>query len=149
MTGTRQLLYVLALLEAGLTILATLGQTLTMGGGPAYAVVGLVEAALYVVAGVAVARGRRYGAIVLIICEGIRLVGFTLSTMVALLPWVGMPLTVMTLIDGYLLPNIVIILAARSLPARPVPVAPPDPTLDIREPGLVADETAMVSAAVA
>jgi hypothetical protein len=122
--GIRHVLYVLALLEAGLAVMAALGQLIAMGGNPLYVAVGLAEAVLYVVAGAAAARGRRYGVVILIVCECVRLTGFTLSVLVGLLPWVELPLTVATLTDGLVLPIAVIILAACSLPVRPLPSAP-------------------------
>lgn len=117
--GIRHLVYVLALLEASLTVLAALGQALMMGGSLLYFAAGCAVAALYIVAGVAASRGRRYGIVILIVSESLRLTGFSLSILIGLLPWVELPLTVATLTDGVVLPLALIILAGCALPLRP------------------------------
>jgi hypothetical protein len=113
MTGYRHLLYVLALTEAGLAVLAALGATLAMGGNPLYLLSGLAVAAVYVVAGL---NGRRRWALItLIAIESLRLVAFGLSAVLGALPWVQLTLTVSTLTDSVLLPAAMIVVAGRLL----------------------------------
>lgn len=127
-TMDRRLLYVLALFEAGMSLLATLGGTLFMGADPLYLAVGTAVATLYIVAGLAALRGRRWGLLTLAICEGVRLAGFGLSELIGLLPAVQLTLTGATLVDSFVLPAIVAIMAATQFigsAAVAVPVALP------------------------
>ena len=113
------MLYVLALFEAGLCVLAALGQMI--GAGTAfYLVPGLGIAALYACAGVVVRRGGRWGAVALLVLDGARLSGFLISATLGLLPWVELSLTGATLVDGLLLPALVLGLSARVLAAPAV-----------------------------
>ncbi len=131
MAGQRHLIYVLALFEAALALIATLGQAVTMGGNPFYIVTGVAEAALFIVAAAVAASGRRWGLIVLIVCDGLRLTGWGLSTLIGLLPWVQLPLTGATLTDGLILPLAVVLLAARlwSRTSRPPAATQAEPAL--------------------
>lgn len=134
MTLDRRLLYVFALLEAGMAGLATLGGTLFMGANPLYIGIGAAIVTVYVVAGQAASAGRRWALITLLACETLRLVGFALSLLVGLLPQVELTLTGATLADGLILPAIVVVMVARQLAVRRP--APTTPTL--RMPELVA-----------
>jgi hypothetical protein len=115
-TERRHLVYLLALLEAGLALLAALGQGLFLAS-PLALLAGAAIAALFITAGAAARRGRRWGLVALIIADGVRLAGFALSAAIGLFPWVELPLTGATLVDGLLLPIAIIALAALALPA--------------------------------
>jgi hypothetical protein len=121
MSGQRQIVYVLALFESALCILATVGQMIG-AGTPLYLVPGLAIAALYVCAGVSARGSRRWGLVALIVLDGVRLSGFLLSATLGLLPWVQLPVTGATLVDGLLLPVLVVGVAARLLAATTVAV---------------------------
>ena len=123
----RRLLYVFALLEAGMAALATLGGLIFMGPDPFYIVFGAGIVALYVVAGQAASRGRRWGLIALLACECVRVTGFGLSALIGALPWVELTLTGATLTDGLILPVVVAVMAATQLIRRPIPDAPAPP----------------------
>jgi hypothetical protein len=120
-TERRHLVYLLALLEAGLALLAAIGQGLFLAS-PLALLFGGAVAALFITAGAAARRGRVWGLVALIIADGVRLAGFALSAAIGLFPWVELPLTGATLVDGLLLPIAVITMAALALPA-PVAVA--------------------------
>jgi hypothetical protein len=107
-----RLLYVLVLFEAGMSLLSTLGGTLFMGGDPWYLGVGLAVAALYIAAGQAASRGRRWGLLTILIAECLRLTGFGLSTLIGLTPWVQVTLTGASVLDSLILPAIVAVVAA-------------------------------------
>jgi hypothetical protein len=124
------MLYVLALFEAALCVLATLGQMI--GAGTAlYLIPGFGIAALFITAGAAVRRGRRWGLVALLVLDGVRLSGFLLSAGLGLLPWVELPVTGATVVDGLLLPATVVTLSAWQLAATPIQSspAPIEPTL--------------------
>jgi hypothetical protein len=125
MTMDRRLLYMFALLEAGMSALATLGGTIFMGFSPFYLGFGFGVVALYIVAGQAASQGRRWGLLTLIVCESVRLTGFGLSAMIGLLPWVELTLTGSTLTDGLILPGIVAVMAAMQLINRSPGARPP------------------------
>lgn len=126
----RRLLYVFALLEAGMSGLATLGGLLFMGLSPLYIGSGLAVVVLYVAAGQAASRGRRWGLLTLIICESVRLIGFALSGLIGMLPWVELTLTGSSLTDGFILPSIVAVMAAVQLVNRPAATIPGAPAAD-------------------
>ncbi|HEY1485872.1 MAG TPA: hypothetical protein VGF84_07195 [Micromonosporaceae bacterium] len=121
----RRVLYVLALFEAGMVLLAMVGGAIFMGGALWYIGCGLAVAATYVVAGQAAANGRRWGLVTLLVAELLRLTGFLLSLVIGLLPWVDPTLTGASLADSLILPVIVAAMALRLLiTAPPVPVPP-------------------------
>lgn len=136
MSGHRQLLLVLALLQAAFGLLAALGQLLFVAGNPAYLAVPLLRAALLVTAA---AVGRRWGTVAIVVLEGLSVAGFWVSAAVGLLPWVDATITPVGLLANVALPGAMAYLAARLLAAAPprppapaaaVPVpAPPAPTL--------------------
>jgi hypothetical protein len=121
MNELRPTLYALALFEAGLCVLAALGQAIA-AGTPLYLVPGLSIATLFIVAAVSVPAGRRWGLVTLLVLDGVRLSGFLLSATLGLLPWVQLPVTGATVADGLILPAIVVTLSARLLSATPIPV---------------------------
>ena len=127
MSGHRQLLLVLALLQAAFGLLAALGQLLFVAGNPAYLAVPLVRAALLVTAA---AVGRRWGMVAIVVLEGLSVTGFWVSAVVGLLPWVDVTVTPVGLLANVALPSAMAYLAARLL-AAPVPAASagPAPTL--------------------
>jgi hypothetical protein len=125
MTGQRHLLYVLALAEAGLTVLASLGQFVSMGLNGLYLLWGAAVAALYVVAGLKGSRGRRWALIILITAESVRLVGVLLSVLLGLVPFLQATFTATSVVDSVLLPGAVLWLAVAILRYRPA--AEPEP----------------------
>ena len=138
MSGHRHLLLVLALLQAGAGLLAALGQLLFTGANPLYLVAPLGRAALLVTAAAAVAGGRRWGAVTVIVLEGLSVFGFWLSGLVGVLPWVDDTVTMTGLLGNALLPAAVLCLAVRVLAAtgaRPaIVVAGPPPLVPTRRP---------------
>ena len=131
MSGHRQLLLVLALLQAAFGLLAALGQLLFVAGNPAYLAVPLVRAALLVTAA---AVGRRWGVLAILVLEGLSVTGFWVSALIGLLPWVDATVTPVGLLANVALPGAMTYLAARLLAAAtpaPIAAAParPAPTL--------------------
>jgi len=120
-SGHRQLLLVLALLQAAFGLLAALGQLLFVAGNPAYLAVPLVRAALLVTAA---AVGRRWGMVAIVVLEGLSVTGFWVSAVVGLLPWVDVTVTPVGLLANVALPGAMAYLAARLLAARPAPPGP-------------------------
>jgi hypothetical protein len=140
MGGYRHLLFVLALLQAGMGLLAAAGQLLFTGANPLYLAAPLGRAALLVTAAAAAAAGRRWGPVAVIVLEGLSVFGFWLSGLVGLLPWVDDTVTMTGLLGGVLLPGAMLYLAVRVLtgagsppvvtvvgppPGRPLPVPVP------------------------
>ena len=118
MSGQRHLLYVLALLEAALCLLAALGQ-MVAGANVVFGVPGLAITALYLTAGRAIVRRRRWGLVTFLVLESVRLVGFSLSAALGLLPWVQLPLTGATFADSVILPVVVMLLVGTVLSEEP------------------------------
>ncbi len=127
MGGHRHLLFVLALLQAGMALLAALGQLLFTGANPLYLAAPLGRAALLVTAAAAAAAGRRWGPVAVIVLEGLSVSGFWLSGLVGLLPWVDDTVTMTGLFGDVLLPAAMLYLAVRVLAGAgsPVPGRPP------------------------
>ncbi|HEY2794367.1 MAG TPA: hypothetical protein VGJ28_18540 [Micromonosporaceae bacterium] len=123
----RRILYVLALFEAGATLVALLGGALFMGGAWWYVLPGLALAALYIVAGQAGADGRRWGLVTLFTAEMVRVTAFGLGLLIGLLPWVNFALTGAALADALVLPALLAAIAIRVLIRPPAP--PLAPTL--------------------
>jgi hypothetical protein len=116
MKGYAQLGYVLVLLQAGLTAVATLGEVVVMGGSPLYLPVPLAHTVVLIVAGSNIRRP--WAAITLIVLESVSLLGFWLSVTVGYLPWVVYPVNLTGLLTDLMLPAAVLLLALWSL-ARP------------------------------
>ncbi len=115
MKGYAHLALVLVLLQAGSTVLAMLGEVLVMGGNPLYLPVPLLHAALLIVAAAAIRR--RWGAVTLIVAESLSLLGFWLSVVIGLLPWVVYPVNLTGLLTDVAIPTAVALLALRSVTA--------------------------------
>jgi hypothetical protein len=143
-SGHRNLLLVLALVQAALGGLAALGQLLFTGGNPVYLPVPVARAVLLVVAALAAGAGRRWGAVVLIVLAGLSVAGWWLSALVGVLPWVDDTVNLVGLLANLALPAATLWLAVSCLRGgprrappggRPValpggsPVARPAPTL--------------------
>jgi hypothetical protein len=116
MKGYAHLALVLVLLQGGTTLLAMLGELVVMGGNPLYLPVALAHAALVIVAGAAIRRV--WGAIVLLVLECFSVLGFWLSVLVGLLPWVVYPVNLVGLLTNLLIPGTLALLAIRSLADR-------------------------------
>jgi hypothetical protein len=121
-SGHRHLLLVLALLQAALGLLAALGQLLFTGANPLYLVAPLARAALLVAAA---GSGRRWGLVALLVLEGLSIVGFFLSGLVGLLPWVDTTVNLVGLLANLAVPGVMLWLALRLLTA-------PRPALAVR-----------------
>jgi hypothetical protein len=131
-SGHRYLLLVFAVLQAAAGVLAALGQLLFTGANPLYLIAPLGRGILLVTAASATAAGRRWGAVAVIVLEGLSVVGFWVSAAVGLLPWVDTTVNLVGLLANLLLPAAMVYLAARTLPVpapRPAPVRVPAPTL--------------------
>jgi hypothetical protein len=127
-----RLLYMFALLEAGMSLLAMLGGAIFMGGAWWYVGFGLLVAAVYIVAGQAASRGRRWGLVVLLVAECVRLTGFGLGAIIGAMPWVQLTVSGATLVDSLVLPVIVAVMVLLRLTRAPAPiVAPLEPTLEL------------------
>jgi hypothetical protein len=131
-SGHRHLLFVLALLQAGMGLLAALGQLLFTGANPLYLAAPLGRAALLVTAAAAATAGRRWGPVAVIVLQGLSVFGFWLSGLVGLLPWVDDTVTMTGLLGNVVLPAAMLYLAVRVLatagrPARVIAAGPPGP----------------------
>jgi hypothetical protein len=111
-SGHRYLLLVLALLQAALGLLAAAGQLLFTGANPLYLVAPLARAVLLIIAA---ASGRRWGLITVVCLEGLSLLGFGISGLVGLLPWVDNTVNLVGLLTNLTLPAVMIWLALRLL----------------------------------
>jgi hypothetical protein len=118
MAGHRHLLFVLALLQAGMGLLAAAGQLLFTGANPLYLAAPLGRAALLVTAAAAATAGRRWGPVAVIVLEGLSVFGFWLSGLVGLLPWVDDTVTMTGLLGNVVLPGAMLYLAVRVLAVR-------------------------------
>jgi hypothetical protein len=118
----RQLAYVLVLLQAAMGALAGLGEVVVMGGNPIYLLVPAIRAALLVI--VAVQLARRWAAITLIVLEGVSLIGFWLSVLAGMTPWVDYPVNLVGLLTNVVLPGVVLYLAVWVLANRRSAVVP-------------------------
>jgi hypothetical protein len=116
MKGYAHLALVLALLQAGFTSLAMLGEVIVMGGNPLYLPVPLVHSALLVVAASAVRKP--WGATVALVVEAWSIVGFWLSVLVGALPWFVYPVNLTGLLTDLVVPACVMYLALCSLAYR-------------------------------
>jgi hypothetical protein len=116
MKGYAHLALVLVLLQAGVTILAALGEVVMMGGNPWYLPVPLLHTVVLVVAGANIRRP--WAAITLMALEGLSLLGFWLSVVIGVLPWVDYPVNPVGLLTDFALPAAVLYLALWSLVYR-------------------------------
>jgi hypothetical protein len=121
--GHRHLLFVSALLQAGLGLLAALGQLLFTGANPVYLVTPMARAALVIVAA---GSGRRWGLHTILVLEGLSVAGFWVSIGVGMLPPVDATVNLVGLLTNLALPGAMIWLAAWLLTdrSRLAPVTP-------------------------
>jgi hypothetical protein len=113
-----ELARLLLLMMAGLTLLAMVGQIVLMGT-LWYAVVPIMKAALLMVLARKVAALRRWAMITTIVVAGVSLAGFTLSSLVALLPQLDHTVTLTGLLTEIALPITLIVLCAQLLAVTP------------------------------
>jgi hypothetical protein len=116
MRGYADLARVLVVLQAGLGILALLGQLVVNGGNPLYLPVAVAHTALLLAC--AAAPHRRWAMVTLVVLEGLSVAGFWVSLAVGLLPWVVYPANLVGVLTDLVLPAAVLYLAARLLAAR-------------------------------
>jgi hypothetical protein len=116
MKGYAQLGYVLVLFQGSLTLLAMFGQVVVAGGNPLYLPIPLLHTVLLLAAGSNIRR--RWAACTLIALESLTLLGFWLSVLIGLTPWVVYPVNVTGLITDAVLPAAVLFLALWSLAHR-------------------------------
>lgn len=108
----------LLLMTAGLTLLAMFGEVVLMAS-LAYAVVPIGKAVLLMVLARKVAALRRWAMITTIVLAGLSLAGFTISSLLGLLPQVDHTVTLTGLITEVALPITLIVLSGQLLAATP------------------------------
>lgn len=116
MKGYAQLGYVLVLFQGSLTLLAMFGQVIVTGGNPLYVPIPLLHTVVLLAAGSNIRR--RWAAGTLIVLESLSLLGFWLSVLIGLTPWVVYPVNLTGLITDTVLPAIMLFLASWSLAHR-------------------------------
>jgi hypothetical protein len=109
--------FVLLLVQVGMSLLATLGELLFMGGNLLYAVAPLLRITLTLVFGAMLLRGRRLALVAIIVLQGLSLIGFGASLVIGLLPQVDFTPTLTGLVTTFLLPVVLIIYCAQLLTA--------------------------------
>lgn len=143
------LLYVLVLCQVATSLLAGVGESIFMHA-PLYLLVPLLRGVLLVVAAVCAGRTsadgatlRRWPLVLLIGSAQLSVFGYTMSTLVGVLPWVSDTVNLAGLLTNLALPLAITALAARTLATwrRPLPrwvpvaVLPtPAPTVPYRGP---------------
>ena len=122
------MIYVLCLVQAGFLLLGGIGETLLMGNG-LYLVVPLAKMALMFVLAAKAAAGRRWALIVLIVVQGVTVLGFWIQVAAGLTPWVDFTVNLTVLITNLALPAVLVYLCATRLRRDVVAVlpAPQDP----------------------
>lgn len=113
----RVVVFVLLLVQCGTILLAMLGELLFMAGLPFYMLAPLARMVITLVFGTMLMRGRRAGAIGLVVLEAMSLTGFVLSALVGVLPQVDFTPTVTGVATGVVLPIIVIVYCVRLVAA--------------------------------
>jgi hypothetical protein len=129
--GTADVIYVLCLLQAGFLLLAGIGETLLMGNG-LYLIIPIAKMALLFVLAAKAAAGRRWALIVLVVVQGVTVLGFWVQVAVGLTPWVDFTVNLAVLITNFALPGVLVYLCATqlrrkvayALPAAQDPFAP-------------------------
>jgi hypothetical protein len=109
--------YVLLLVQVGMSLLATLGELLFMGGNILYAIAPLARITLALIFGVMLLRGRRLALVGIIVLQGLSLIGFGASLVIGLLPQVDFTPTLTGLVTTLVLPIVLIIYCAQLLSA--------------------------------
>ncbi len=126
--GPADICYVLCLLQVAFVLLAGAGETLLMGGNPAYLVLPVAKSAVLLWLGAKVVSGRRWAMITLIVLQGIALAGFAVQLLLSLIPAIGLTVNLVGLATNVAVPVALIVLCGRSMPGRmPRPAAYPVP----------------------
>lgn len=107
--------YVLLLVQVGMSLLATLGELLFMGGNLLYAIAPLLRITLTLIFGAMLLRGRRLALVAIIVLQGLSLIGFGASMVIGLLPQVDFTPTLTGLVTTFLLPIVLIVYCAQLL----------------------------------
>jgi len=113
-----ELARLLLLMTAGLTLLAMLGEIVLMGS-LIYAAVPVIKAILLMVLARKVSLLRRWAMVTTIVLASMSLAGFTISSLIGLLPQLDHTVTLTGLITEIALPTTLIVLSARLLAANP------------------------------
>jgi len=113
-----ELARLLLLLTAGMTLLAMFGEIILMGS-LIYAAVPVIKATLLMVLARKVAALRRWAMMTTVVLSGMTLGGFTISTLIGLVPQLDHTVTLTGLITGVALPLMLIVLSAQLLAATP------------------------------
>jgi len=113
-----ELARLLLLMMAGLTLLAMFGEIVLMGN-LAYAAVPVIKATLLMLLARKVAVHRRWAMITTMVLCAMSLGGFTLSSLIGLLPQLDHTVTLTGLITEVALPLTLIVLSAQLLAATP------------------------------
>jgi hypothetical protein len=108
--------YVLCLMQAGLVLLAGLGETLLMGGNALYLIPPVAKTVVLFVLAAKVVGGRRWAAIGLIVVQAMTLLGFGIQLAAGFgLPWVDFTVNLLVLLTNLGMPIAMIYLCARHL----------------------------------
>jgi hypothetical protein len=118
--GRAELARLLLLMTSGLTLLAMLGEIVLMVS-PWYAAVPVIKAVVLMVLARKIAALRPWAMIATIVMAGLSLAGFTISTMIGLLPQLDHTVTLTGLLTEVALPVTLIVLAVQLLLATPRP----------------------------
>jgi len=113
-----ELARLLLLMTAGLTLLAMFGEIVLMASA-LYAVVPIIKATLLMVLARKVSLSRRWAMITTMVVAGMSLAGFTIGSLVGLLPQLDHTVTLTGLITEVALPIVLIVLSAQLLAATP------------------------------
>jgi hypothetical protein len=122
--GRADVVYVLALLQVAFILLATVGELLLMGGGPAYLVLPSVKTVLLLVLAANVVGRRRWALITMIVVQSVTLLGFWVQLGLSLLPMVDATVNLVGLLTNVGMPAIAIWQCAALLYARRQPAPP-------------------------
>jgi hypothetical protein len=113
-----ELARLLLLMSAGMTLLAMFGEIVLMGS-LIYAAVPVVKATVLMLLARRIVALRRWAMITTIVLSGLTLGGFTISTVIGLLPQLDHTVTLTGLITEVALPLTLIVLSAQLLAATP------------------------------
>ena len=114
MRGYPHLLFVLAVSQTALAVVAALGEVVFVGSG-IYLIVPVLRGLLLLIAAGRAARPRRGPLIVVIVLEHLSVFGFFFGLLVGLLPWVSDTVNLVGLLTNLVLPWAMIYLAAMLL----------------------------------
>jgi hypothetical protein len=117
-SGRAELARLLLLLTAGMTLLAMLGEIVLMAS-PAYAAVPVMKAILLMVLARKIVLYRRWAMITTIVLAAMMLAGFSLSSLIGLLPQIDHTVTLTGLITEVALPIVLIVLCGQLLASTP------------------------------